>query len=301
MKRHVQHLGIRKWSGSDLIELQQETLRVLDGFLAEYGAAILSGCEITENTISPGLVALAGTNAENKSVNMVVPFSGAQAEGFPVWLTLSYTAVEREYDDTVIKPIAYQYEAVLNDTKPLDRPCLEMNETGNVRFWDAIQDETRRFVTDAEKLWWNDKTPKEHGHLVISEKDEHIPVDSRKKGQLYLLTKALIFGNIRRGQLQTQTGEILYVESDATSIRFRDGTTLQEKFDGGELINLEEYEKWQNEQDARLDKLEEIVEIWMNPAIEVTPDKITFPVEGGTQKIQIISNGPWEGKIEDEV
>lgn len=296
MKRHVQFTGIRKWSGSDLLELQSETLRVLDGFLSEYGAAIISGCEVTGKDIAPGIVALSGMDADNKPAKMVVPFAGAKDVSFPVYLTLSYATVERTYDDTVIKPIAYQYEAIPDTVKPVDKPYLEINETGNIRFWDIMQDSMHRFVTDAEKTWWNDKTPEEHSHLVISEKDQNIPVDTRKAGQLYLLTKAILFGNIRRGQLQTETGEILHIETDAASIRFSDGMTLQEKFDGGELINLEEYERWQNEQDTRLEKLEAAVETWLSPTIEVSTESVSFPKEGGTQEIEITCNGLWEVK-----
>ena len=46
MRRHVQEPGIRKWSGTDLIELENEPLKAIDGFFCEYGDMVIKGCEV---------------------------------------------------------------------------------------------------------------------------------------------------------------------------------------------------------------------------------------------------------------
>lgn len=144
MKRHVQTTGVRKWAGLDLTELQSEPLRVLDNFISEYGSCILQGCEITpvENgnyNISSGYVALSGNDQDDKFTFKIAPFAGVENVVLPIYLTLSYSVVERVYVDQKVKPIAYDYKAIATNIKPQGSiPCLEISVSGGKRFVDAI-------------------------------------------------------------------------------------------------------------------------------------------------------------------
>lgn len=129
MKRHLQELGVRKWSGNDLLELQSEGLSVLDGFFAQYGNCIISGCEVVENSICEGLVSIDG---------MVLPFDGAiDIHTFPVFLKKSETHSQREYADGVVRDIAVQYYAEMVFVKPADSHIV-IALGDNVRFFDKV-------------------------------------------------------------------------------------------------------------------------------------------------------------------
>ena len=157
MKRHVQTPGIRQWAGEDLIELQSEPLKALDGFFSQYGPCIIQGCQVTYNSnntyaIAPGLVALSGTDADGKDTFKVVPFSGVSEVPLPVYLTLAYSVVERAYQDGKVKPIAYNYRAEVTTVEPENSSFLELSEDNIIRFVDVIQcDPTHRFFSDAER------------------------------------------------------------------------------------------------------------------------------------------------------
>lgn len=79
MKRQTQVLGVRNWYGDAFVSLQEEPLKVIDGFFSQYGAFVLSGCEVKANgskyDIAPGLVVLEGSGADNATVKVVVPFA----------------------------------------------------------------------------------------------------------------------------------------------------------------------------------------------------------------------------------
>lgn len=156
MKRHVQQPGIRQWAGEDLLELQSEPLKALDSFFEEYGPCVIKGCHLTDNgdetyNLSPGLVALAGTDANGNATFKVVPFSGIDAMPLPVYLTLSYSVVGRPYIDGSVKPIAYDYRAAVSAVKPESGDYLELSADSIPRFVDVIQNTEHRFFTDAER------------------------------------------------------------------------------------------------------------------------------------------------------
>ena len=157
MKRHVQQPGIRPWAGEDLIELQAEPLKALDGFFSEYGSCIIQGCQITDNgsdtyNISAGLLALAGTDVNGNSTFKVVPFSGVTDVPFPVYFKLAYSTVERSYLDGQVKAIAYNYRAEVFTVQP-EGEFLELSEDNVIRFVDVIQcDPLHRFFSDTERL-----------------------------------------------------------------------------------------------------------------------------------------------------
>lgn len=156
MKRHTQQPGIRQWAGEDLLELQSEPLKALDGFFEEYGPCVIKGCHVTDNgdstyNLSPGLVALAGTDAAGAATFKVVPFAGIDAMPLPVYLTLTHSVVERPYINGQVKPIAYDYRAGVSAIRPDSGEYLELSADSIPRFVDVIQNAEHRFFTDAER------------------------------------------------------------------------------------------------------------------------------------------------------
>lgn len=156
MKRHTQQPGIRQWAGEDLLELQSEPLKALDGFFEEYGPCVIKGCHLTDNgdstyNLSPGLVALAGTDAAGNATFKVVPFAGIDALPLPVYLTLTHSVVERPYINGQVKPIAYDYRAGVSAIRPDSGEYLELSVDSIPRFVDVIQNAEHRFFTDAER------------------------------------------------------------------------------------------------------------------------------------------------------
>ena len=150
MKRHVQTTGVRRWAGDDLVELQGEPFRALDGFFSQYGSHIITGCEVTGNTIVPGIVGLFGTDENNNATYKIAPFAGATVVAFPVYLYLQRTAVTRLYDDGAVKPVVQQYTAELSTTIPPGVDYLSINSGGGKGFTDAIQDSMHRFTSDSQ-------------------------------------------------------------------------------------------------------------------------------------------------------
>lgn len=152
MKRHVQVEGVRKWAGDDLIELQNQPLKVLDSFMGRDGDCVVSGCTVTQNAdgetfdVSSGIVCLTGTDHEQKQTTKAVPFEGVTGTILPIYLTLAYDTSERVYADGRSKPIAYSYKAVHTTVKPADRPYIEITENGAARFID-----TTSITTEIEK------------------------------------------------------------------------------------------------------------------------------------------------------
>ena len=130
MKRHVQYPGIRKWSGDDLIELQSEGLLVTDKFFSQYGNCVITGCEVSENGISSGLVSIGG---------MIMPFEAVTGiEVFPVYLVKDEKHVQREYADDVVRDIVVEYYAKKVQEKPAGE-YIEVAADGVPRFFDSLQ------------------------------------------------------------------------------------------------------------------------------------------------------------------
>ena len=156
MKRHVQLPGIRQWAAEDFLELQSEPLRAIDGFFGQYSPCVLKGCDLTDNgngtyNLTAGLVTLPGTDAGGGRTFKVVPFSGLIETPMPVYLTLAYSPVERQYVDGATKPIAYDYHAAATVVKPEAVPYLELKADSISRFEDVIQNSNHRFMTDEER------------------------------------------------------------------------------------------------------------------------------------------------------
>lgn len=158
MKRQTQGLGIRDWYGDAFVSLQAEPLKVIDSFFSQYGAFVLSGCEVSVNgnkfNIAPGLVVLEGAGAGNAIMKVVAPFDGIKATALPVYLTLGYETETDVYHDGNVKPITDIYKAVATTVKPAGS-YVQIIQSGAVRFIDAIQDPMHRFITDSERSAWN--------------------------------------------------------------------------------------------------------------------------------------------------
>jgi hypothetical protein len=157
MKRHVQETGIRKWFGDDLIELQSQPMKAIDEIFKPYSSCVISGCEVVNDTISPGLIAFVWDTAGVRNAK-VVPFAGAA--GIAVWpqyLYLQETPVTREYQGGGVKNIAMDCKAAIVSVLPVE-PFIRMLATGPEKtFRDVIQSSAFRFITDAERTAWNAK------------------------------------------------------------------------------------------------------------------------------------------------
>ncbi len=143
MKEHVQKTGVRKYAGDDLIELQAEPLKAIQKFVEEYGMCIIQGCTVVPSgnlyNITPGVVALSGTDADGNNTFKIVQFAGAEDVSLPVYLILTHTVSTREYGDGKVKPIAYNYVASPTVIRPEEGVMfLEITESGGRRFVDAI-------------------------------------------------------------------------------------------------------------------------------------------------------------------
>lgn len=155
MRRHVQEPGIRKWSGTDLTELENEPLEAIDRFFRKYGNLVIEGCEVDEpgKSVSRGLVGLSGKSPAGEDIYHVCRFKGAtNVSRFPVYLALRYTVELRKYEDMVPRPIAYDYEAELLYDIPSDRQYIQLGGDARNLFIDKIQDSDHRMVTDVEKI-----------------------------------------------------------------------------------------------------------------------------------------------------
>ncbi len=143
MKEHVQKTGVRKYAGDDLIELQAGPLKAIQKFVEEYGMCIIQGCTVVPSgnlyNITPGVVALSGTDADGNNTFKIVQFAGAEDVSLPVYLILTHTVSTREYGDGKVKPIAYNYVASPTVIRPEEGVMfLEITESGGRRFVDAI-------------------------------------------------------------------------------------------------------------------------------------------------------------------
>ncbi len=235
MKEHIQKTGIRPWAGEDLIELQTEPLRALEGFFSEYGNCIINGCEpiVREDgtlDIPAGLLGLWGTDADGNRVFKVVPFSGVSGIALPVYFTLSHSVVERPYLDNRVKPIAYDYRAAVSTVQPESGDYLVLTEAGAIRFTDVIQDAGHRFVTDAERSKLNG---------IETEANHYVHPDVHPAGMITEDAAHRFFTDTERTKLNGIEAEAnRYVhpsEHPASMVKFTDGKTFQEKLEEGSL------------------------------------------------------------------
>lgn len=155
MRRHIQDIGVRKFFGEDLIELQGEGFKILDAFFGQYGNAILEGVEITATegglfNLSKGIVGLSVIDPKTGLGTIkIMPFAGATDIVLPAYLTAVVEPITRVYGDNKVKPIAYNYKAEVRGVAP-ETPYIEVAETETVRFVDIILAFANNY-TDASK------------------------------------------------------------------------------------------------------------------------------------------------------
>lgn len=160
MKRQTQTTGVRYWFGGDYLSIQEEAFKILDGFFGQFGPHVLTGCQVTprgdKHDVAPGMVVIEGLNAEGRAAKMIVPFAGASNVTLPIYLTIGLDTESRIYKDGGVKPIVHNYRAVASTVKPAGS-CVTITANTTLRFADVIQDIQHRFITDDERIAWNNK------------------------------------------------------------------------------------------------------------------------------------------------
>lgn len=146
MRRQLQEPGVRKWSGDDLLDLQNTGLMFLDLFFSQYGNCIIAGCEMNGNKISEGLVSIGSE---------LMPFVGPfDIDTFPVYIKKSEFREQREYADGVVRDISVMYYAEITYIKPeYEFDYIEVQTKGAVRFFDHINSD---WLGEIEKLQLKD-------------------------------------------------------------------------------------------------------------------------------------------------
>lgn len=131
MKRHIQEPGIRKWSGNDLLDLQGEPLKILDGFFSQWGDCVICGCKAEGMTIGSGLASIGG---------YVLPVSASEVRVWPVYLVAAEEHIQREYADDVVRDVVVRRYAEMVYTRPADdTPYIIIEEDGGTGFFEGLQ------------------------------------------------------------------------------------------------------------------------------------------------------------------
>ena len=104
---------------------------------------MIKGCEVSVANngmynVSPGYVALSGIDQDGNNTFKVVPFSGKNEVTLPLYLTLAYNVIDREYADNKVKPIAYNFYAQASVIQPSEGKFLEIGTSEVRQFVDAI-------------------------------------------------------------------------------------------------------------------------------------------------------------------
>ena len=112
-------------------------------FFEKYGNCVIKGCEVSVANngmynVSPGYVALSGIDQDGNNTFKVVPFSGKNEVTLPLYLTLAYNVIDREYADNKVKPIAYNFYAQASVIQPSEGKFLEIGTSEVRQFVDAI-------------------------------------------------------------------------------------------------------------------------------------------------------------------
>jgi len=112
---------------------------------------VISGCQVSGNSISAGIVGLNGADGYK-----VCRFGGANnVSVYPVYLYQEKTEIKDQYDTGEVKAVQYVYEAKITNSLPVgDYVRLEANGTKKM-FRDAMQSAAYRLVTDVMINTWN--------------------------------------------------------------------------------------------------------------------------------------------------
>ncbi|MFN4249046.1 MAG: hypothetical protein ACK4EY_15060 [Flavipsychrobacter sp.] len=100
MKKHINKAGVKHWYGNHLVDLQTEPLDAIEALLSNYGAFIVSGCEVTPNAgtpanfdIAPGIVAI-----DHADGFKVARFAGVTNSSTLGYLSIDKTPIAGTYD-----------------------------------------------------------------------------------------------------------------------------------------------------------------------------------------------------------
>ncbi|MCT4614562.1 MAG: phage tail protein [Marinifilaceae bacterium] len=190
MKRQIQEKGIRKWYGDDFLDIQNELLKANEALYAPYGNCVISGCQVSDKTISEGIVFLNGK---------IMPFAGGQVDGFPVYLEASKIYQNREYKTGGSKKAIEIYTAELSAEQP-DSPYILIDANGARSFRDAFQDTENRMPSDAQIASWN-KAKKDVDQLPIEIRGESNLEETSPKWSLKKLYDWVVGGFITQSKI----------------------------------------------------------------------------------------------------
>lgn len=121
MKRRVQERGELDWSAEDFIELQSQPFEAVDAIFSVFGDIAVSGCNIVNKTIGSGVVILDGK---------IMPFEETTVDAFPCYMSALITPVNARYVDGLLKPVSYEYKAIIVTVKPTDKGCITVTSSG---------------------------------------------------------------------------------------------------------------------------------------------------------------------------
>lgn len=178
MKRQTQVPGVRRWFGDDFLNLQEEPLTAIDALVGAYNKpCVISGCTVSNGTISKGFVALSVSGEGLK----MMPFDSIVI-ATPCYLVAKKTPVNQVYADGIARLAAYQYKAVAQTQAPAAGVSfVKMEANGKCdRLPDVMQDALHRMVSDVEKTTWNAKeTPTGAQTKATKAKDDAMAEASR--------------------------------------------------------------------------------------------------------------------------
>lgn len=121
MKRRVQERGELDWSAEDFIELQSQPFEAVDDIFSVFGDIAVSGCNIVNKTIGSGVVILDGK---------IMPFEETTVDAFPCYMSALITPVNARYVDGLLKPVSYEYKAIIVTVKPTNKGCITVTSSG---------------------------------------------------------------------------------------------------------------------------------------------------------------------------
>lgn len=139
MQKQIQVLGERKWWGSDLIMIQNEVWKVLEGWLSQYGqACILSGCLVTPNggnwDISAGIVLIKDADGNYQ----YALFAAVIDVVLPGYIVLNTVTTNILYEDANSKPKLVTNTAQFQNAVPgAGVDYVAMTSTGGIDWKEA--------------------------------------------------------------------------------------------------------------------------------------------------------------------
>ncbi|HLZ88580.1 MAG TPA: tail fiber protein [Puia sp.] len=152
MIKQTQLPGVRNWYGDDIVGIQTELFKVLEGFFGDYGNYVVSGCQVVGSNIRSGIVSI----ADPVDGPQLAYYPGKNnVSQWPIYISLSKTTTNDTYEDGNNKPVQVTYSAVDSANIPGGNYLVIQQNGAATRIWDVVQNASRRFVTDALVTQWN--------------------------------------------------------------------------------------------------------------------------------------------------